>query len=480
MQSSMKNETRNMWLLILALTAVVLLRSPMFVNGLPGLDSGVFLSIGMEIQQGSVPYVDTFDHKGPLIFLINWLGLAIGGWRGIAVFEACAIAAALGCMFRTARLCTDWLTAAAITSLCAFGIVRFYGGGNLTEEYALPWIAMANLIFLRFFLQRRLHGWEAVLLGFGLAMVMALRPNMIAVWAIGYPVTIFLLRRDGRCSRFLLLSILGFLAGAAPFFFWFNIHHALQAWWDAYLVFNMQYAAGMTLTGFQRVKAFFYFAAWGAVECFAFCGWAMWRRKEKRTLAAWASLAMLFCTLLSMSMSGMTFAHYGAVMVPLWVFPLAIGASFIESYFDGARGMIRWNRVCCISMMLFVAFIVSFSYRHHVHDAIENVQARNISSYIRENSDVDDRISVWGSYNILYAWSQRRPASFYSYQMPIHRIRPQVMDRYFAELEAVSPKMVVLAAPADARMEAFLSEHAYEKLDEMPLKGGTVEIYRCP
>ena len=112
MQSSMKNETRNMWLLILALTAVVLLRSPIAVGALPETDSSVYLYVASEIQQGSVPYVDTFDHKGPLLYLINWMGLLVGGWRGVALFEAATFAMTFYFIFRIARLRTSFPFAA--------------------------------------------------------------------------------------------------------------------------------------------------------------------------------------------------------------------------------------------------------------------------------------------------------------------------------------------------------------------------------
>ena len=37
-----------------------------------GYDSCVFKQMGLAILQGKTPYVDLFDHKGPLIYFYNY------------------------------------------------------------------------------------------------------------------------------------------------------------------------------------------------------------------------------------------------------------------------------------------------------------------------------------------------------------------------------------------------------------------------
>ena len=44
-----------------------------------GYDSAMFQTIGKYWAQGHLPYVELFDHKGPIIFFINALGYALGG-----------------------------------------------------------------------------------------------------------------------------------------------------------------------------------------------------------------------------------------------------------------------------------------------------------------------------------------------------------------------------------------------------------------
>ena len=51
------------------------------------VDSGVFQYIGRKILEGYMPYRDIFDHKGPLLYLINALGLQLMGRNGIRLMD---------------------------------------------------------------------------------------------------------------------------------------------------------------------------------------------------------------------------------------------------------------------------------------------------------------------------------------------------------------------------------------------------------
>ena len=46
-----------------------------FFKGATETDASVFLYIGRRMHEGFMPYRDIFDHKGPILYLINWLGL---------------------------------------------------------------------------------------------------------------------------------------------------------------------------------------------------------------------------------------------------------------------------------------------------------------------------------------------------------------------------------------------------------------------
>src|SRR5512143_2942089 len=80
----------------LIILVVLLLFSPINTPIL-ARDEGVFVYVGRAILEGKIPYRDVWDHKGPLIYYINALGLWIGPnslW-GIWLIESVLLAASL-------------------------------------------------------------------------------------------------------------------------------------------------------------------------------------------------------------------------------------------------------------------------------------------------------------------------------------------------------------------------------------------------
>ena len=63
---------------------------------IPNIDYSIFQYVGERIREGQLPYRDVFDHKPPLIFYLDALGLTLGGgsrW-GIWALQLIAVGSA--------------------------------------------------------------------------------------------------------------------------------------------------------------------------------------------------------------------------------------------------------------------------------------------------------------------------------------------------------------------------------------------------
>ena len=105
----------------------------------PARDSGVFLYAGWRMLHGDIPYLDIWDHKPPVIFFVNALGLLLGGgsiW-GVWLVELLLLffAALLG--FTLIKRYLGSLPAIFALSLWLLSLAFIINGGNLTTEYTL-------------------------------------------------------------------------------------------------------------------------------------------------------------------------------------------------------------------------------------------------------------------------------------------------------------------------------------------------------
>lgn len=127
-------------LLLLIMVLIVLIHVSPVYQPLPRRDSGVFLYTGWRWLEGEIPYMDTWDHKPPMIFLINALGLLVSNssrW-GVWAIELVALSFASVLSFGMFRRAFDRISSFLTVFLWLFTLVFMLYGGNLTTEYTLP------------------------------------------------------------------------------------------------------------------------------------------------------------------------------------------------------------------------------------------------------------------------------------------------------------------------------------------------------
>ncbi|HMN62847.1 MAG TPA: glycosyltransferase family 39 protein [Anaerolinea sp.] len=164
---------------------------------IPNIDYSIFQYVGERIREGQLPYRDVFDHKPPLIFYLDALGLTLGGgsrW-GIWALQLIAVGSAglLGyaALKRVFGRFPAWLAAAGFL----LNLVFVHEGGNLTEEFALPFQFAAVYLLADMEAARR-SGWRTF--GMGLALGMASTLKQPLAGPLAAILVILLAWRIGR------------------------------------------------------------------------------------------------------------------------------------------------------------------------------------------------------------------------------------------------------------------------------------------
>ncbi len=232
----------------LAAAILLLVLAVIAVQWHPGLvpqrDSGVVLYIGQRILAGEVPYLDVWDHKGPLLYFINALGLLMtsGSSWGVWIIQFGALAWATLALHQI-LIKNGGVVAATLGMLLTWPLFLVtISGGNLSEVYTVPLQVWAILITLNTFTKGDSKtALRFILLGAILALAALLRPNNIGVPVVACFLAIFGSTPDTRVRR-LLDMFIGF---AIPFGIcvgYLNAKGALQPFFDQYIMYNFIYA----------------------------------------------------------------------------------------------------------------------------------------------------------------------------------------------------------------------------------------------
>ena len=221
--------------------------SPLFKFA--GYDSSVFKAMGSFMADGLTPYKDFFDHKGPVIVFVEWLGYGLTkNDYTLLLLQAIFLTLALCGVYKIAKLFLNnkksiWLTILTLP-ICSL----FMSGqhGNTVEEWILPLLIWSSYFSVKFFAyKQKEHNYKySILYGVTVAFAAFSRAtNAIPVLILVLVIFIYLLKQ--KAWKNILKNILAFVVGALiitiPIFIWFGVNGAFKEMIHATFVFNYEY-----------------------------------------------------------------------------------------------------------------------------------------------------------------------------------------------------------------------------------------------
>lgn len=449
-----------------------------------GSDNAMYLTMGTALAQGYAPYSDIFDHKGPLLFILQMLPqLLAGGYSTLAVYmqEVLFLFASLRILHAMAeRLCAkeDWVL--QLVYLCCLGPAM--DGGNLTEEYAALFILAGLYVVLRVFddgaalegSPKTLALPAALLGGFAMLAFLTRANNALGLCGMVLGLVLYLLctKRFAHLGFCALGFVLGMVISALPVILWLAAHGAL---WDAFygsILHNMMYANTGSASRVQTLlftayghgaKLMAAMACLGAVACFV--------RTRK--------LAIPLGMVLSAAMAGLScfishkfYSHYLMVLAPI----AAFGAAHLLALLPRACCCGRRQRVRSALGALLILLLVVFGagansnrlYEIEIQGTFEQ-DARDLYALVPEEDH--DEFMAYRVEPKWYVYTKALPCMrFYFLQEILADADPAVMDEIVAEFERDPPKWLVIyynrefGPPYDERVAAIF-ERDYTFVD---------------
>lgn len=299
-----------------------------------GLDSSVFLTVAKGIVNGRIPYVDLFDHKGPVFYWMEAAGYFIGGRMGVFLFQCLLLTCDLFIVDRLSSLFRVNFLSLAIPFFAVF--FYLFQHGNLTEEFSLPMLYAGVYYELNFLLSEEEKHAPGIAFFYGilLGLMAFIRLNNAFILCALLLCIIIVLVWKGQWVNLLgnlCAGLLGLASVAMPICFYYYRHGALNDMLYGTFLFNLVYAKNNTHTPIfsSNFLHFLVLFAPGAYACVIY--FLKWKETKHR---AYSSL--LFTAILTFIMLAYTnvYMHYYLLGLPLFV--VAVAAAGADRPFSAA------------------------------------------------------------------------------------------------------------------------------------------------
>ena len=386
-----------------------------------GYDSSIFKSMGKFMADGLIPYKDFFDHKGPIIILIEWLGFGLTkSDYTLLLLQAIFLTVALYGVYKTANVFLSSKKSILLTlfSLIVLSLIVSGQGGNTVEEWILPFIVWSSYFAVRFFAYKeKEHNYKySILYGITLAIAAFSRlTNAIPVLILAGVILIYLIKQ--KAWKNILKNILAFVVGALiitiPIFIWFAVNGAFNDMIYATFVFNYKYMVVKSF-GSDIIRIFKHTVRYLLPFIFAMVLQIIMIAKKKDV---WLNVALLIQSIVAvvMHITSALFPHYLYIWIPtvLITFILVVKDYGVMKWF--ARGYVA------LIVVVFIGtnFIAFRNYNDYLKDMAVDYEkcCKDIYSHV---PDKKDKILCVDSNAYFYIITDTEPSYKYYHTQDLH------------------------------------------------------------
>ena len=452
-----------------------------------GSDNAMYMTMGTALAQGYAPYTEIFDHKGPLVYLLQWLPQEAGGGYNTLTLFVQQVVFLFSCLRILDAICQRaGLCSAAVQTVYLTLICSLTGGGNLTEEYACVFTLAGILLILHVFgdglgSARGLFP-RAALLGAMAMLAFLTRANnalVLCAMTLALAASLLLARRYAQLLACAGGFIAGMAAAALPVCLWLLNCGALGEAIYGSIIHNMMYAE----TGSASRLDMLFHSGYGrcailmaALTCLGALSWLRRSAALSFAMAAGAAAAGLAAFI-----SHKFYDHYLILGAPL----AAVGAGMALSFAAQALKKIRPGALAAAVMAVCLIWLGTNAKKTNDWRLADLEGYRAMAPHAQElyamvPEEDKDSFMAYRVEPMWYVAAQALPSMrFYFLQEVLADADPAVMDEIVSTFTSDPPRWLVIyynrefGPPYDARVEEI-----FKTRYEFVASSGTYQLLR--
>ncbi len=220
-------------------------------------DANVYFTMGKGLINGSVPYKDLFDHKGPFLYFIYAIGYLLNNssFFGVFILQVIAMYITLIFGFKISKIynlshCAAFIATIMIPmAILSNGFYIFendFGGGS-PEEFIVPIFSAILYLFIKLLKKQNILKFSPLCLfviGLLSSLIFQLKFSHLSLaFGLMFPFLFHLLiKKFSVFIKNFFLYITGFFAGLIPYVIYALTTNSLKDFLHVYIKFNKIYA----------------------------------------------------------------------------------------------------------------------------------------------------------------------------------------------------------------------------------------------
>lgn len=352
-----------------------------------GGDSPIFILMGKMFIAGKIPYVEFFDHKGPTLIFIEAIGLKLTNNDRLSIFilQVVNLFVTQIFIYKIANTFLPHLISMGVVMLTLLAFSFTIQGGNLTEEWSLPYLFLCLLIVIRLdnysIAKQKIY---FTIIGMSASILFWMRLNNMGVICACLLFIVLIALKDKIWTQIYNLmwwTTIGFLCISIPIIIYFTYIGAFSEMIYASFIFNLKYVGYNMESQAFNLKDIF---KRGLSLLVLTIGVVFYYKQYHNYKMLVLSICLLFAGFCS-TYIGPKYFHYMTLNLPL--FSLGI----IQIFALQKEWLLkRSNNIFVFTSCL----LLLFGYTFYKKNQAQYIAEKDSSLFIQNSKDIADKIPI--------------------------------------------------------------------------------------
>lgn len=442
---------------IVTILALLGLSSSPLNKGVIQNDSAVFQIMGRGMLNGQVMYKDLFDHKGPVMYVINAIAYLINPQIGLFIVETLFISIGAVFIFKTSKMLVNKRVSVIMSLVYVMLMFISISGGNFTEEYAMTFTSIALYCIMKIIYKNEYENkilWGII--GATFALNFFIKPTYIAIWiAFGIIQFIYSIKEKKikELIKYIFYIIIGIMIVTLPIIIYLVLNDDIHYFIDAFFILNMKYSEAGLL---KKAKIF-----WILINRYKFVGYIfigiicnilmLFNKKINLKNRLFVTSFFVISIILT-AWAPNAYKHYLTQLVPAIVLELIELCLYIKENLklnekeseilkELPQNLILILAICCMILVTGnkISKDVGIFSRIAQNGEVINHELDEVKKYLNK----DDEIIVLGNQPYYYIYLNKYPKCKYFFQLPIILYDNSIKEEVQNYIIKNKPKIVI-------------------------------------